>query len=675
MDMNKGIDAQVSDRVDAYRGQPQQLMQMYQQNKELVDLLALQKLKSEKEAAKRQIEMQMQQQPGTVAQQREQEVMQMTKDELAKQTQGVLQRKQQQQQFNMQRAAKGGLDALAQNRPAPAPAPAPTAMMASGGIVAFQEGGSAFGDSAADLSGYGKAFSRSNSAENVGDAIRQYYADYGVTNQDQWDRTPADAKKRIISAVKAKIGASGLAATLAIPFAELNDLVVDPFKAISNVGIAASNTGLGAALGLSDPRNPNELYQYNTERKRTQDTIAANMTPEGGIKLPSGPTVRSGEFVEPPMPQLPGMPTARPMPDEGTGIAALPTEPKVPALENPSMAAPATEAEAEATATTAPAAATPTQTSTDKGIASLGGGSMGGAENALMRGVKIGEDVMGRDEKAAKYAEYEAQLAELDKDLYDPEAERRQQLQAFLIGTAGASNIGYAMAGGAAAAINLENQQKRNQRSRMLSRIQLGERGMTLDSEMGKAALNIGNQMFADFNANKRTAISAGATLEAARLRKVTADADREFQRDKANDDQTYRMRTLELEESGQAIEQARNEELSLSRRTDGVLKATNNLLQQSEDAYKAGAERYGVEDAAANLSMLTPEDDGYDAARAQFETASAEADAWATQYLENLGINDRLQELERQYYELTGVDNMPGLNPDDIVDVQPQGE
>ena len=669
MDMNKGIDAQVSDRVDAYRGQPQQLMQMYQQNKELVDLLALQKLKSEKEAAKRQIEMQMQQQPGTVAQQREQEVIQMTKDELAKQTQGVLQRKQQQQQFNMQRAAKGGLDALAQNRPAPAPAPAPTAMMASGGIVAFQEGGSAFGDSAADFSGYGKAFSRNNSAENAGAAVRQYFADFGITNQDQWDRTPADAKKRIRSAVKAKIGASGVAATLAIPFAELNDLLVDPFKAISNIGIAASNTGLGSALGLSDPRNPNELYQYNTERKRTQDTIAANMTPEGGIKLPPGPTVRSGEYVEEPAPQPLGIPTARPKPDEGAGIAALPTDPKVPALENPSMAAPATEAEAKATATTTGTSAV------QEGIASLGAGSMGGAENALMRGVKIGEDVMGRDEKAAKYAEYEAQLAELDKDLYDPEAERRQQLRAFLIGTAGASNIGYAMAGGAAASINLENQQKRNRRDRMLSRIQLGERGMTLDSEMGKAALNIGNQMFADFNANKRTAISAGATLEAARLRKVTADADREFQRDKANDDQTYRMRTLELEESGQAIEQARNEELSLSRRTDGVLKATNNLLQQSEDAYKAGAERYGVEDAAANLSMLTPEDDGYDAARAQFETASAEADAWATQYLENLGINDRLQELERQYYELTGVDNMPGLNPDDIVDVQPQGE
>jgi hypothetical protein len=669
MDMNKGIDAQVSDRVDAYRGQPQQLMQMYQQNKELVDLLALQKLKSEKEAAKRQIEMQMQQQPGTVAQQREQEVMQMTKDELAKQTQGVLQRKQQQQQFNMQRAAKGGLDALAQNRPAPAPAPAPTAMMANGGIVAFQEGGSAFGDSAADFSGYGKALSRNNNAENVGAAVRQYYADFGITNQDQWDRTPADAKKRIISAVKAKIGASGVAATLAIPFAELNDLLVDPFKAISNIGIAASNTGLGSALGLSDPRNPNELYQYNTERKRTQDTIAANMTPKGGIRLPPGPTVRSGEYTEEPAPQPLGIPTVRPKPDDGTGIAALPTDPIVPALENPSMAAPATEAEAKATATTAGTSAV------QEGIASLGGGSMGGAENALMRGVKIGEDVMGRDEKAAKYAEYEAQLAELDKDLYDPEAERRQQLQAFLIGTAGASNIGYAMAGGAAAAINLENQQKRNQRSRMLSRIQLGERGMTLDSEMGKAALNIGNQMFADFNANKRMAISAGATLEAARLRKVTADADREFEREKQDDNKVLKTRELDIREAETAVQQARNEELSLSRRTEGVLKATNNLLQRSEDVYKMAADRYDLEGASADLSMLNPDDEGYEVARAKFETVSAEADAWATQYLENLGINDRLQELEREYYKLTGVDNMPGLNPDDIVDVQPQGE
>ena len=143
MALEQGIDTQVQDKMDAYRGNPQQLMKMYQQNKELVDLLALQKLKSEKDAAKRQLEMQMQQQPGTIKQQREQEAFQRTKDELAQQTKGILQQKQRKQQSNLQRIAKGksGLGALAQNQPAPVQTQTPKPMLAGGGIVAFQPGG------------------------------------------------------------------------------------------------------------------------------------------------------------------------------------------------------------------------------------------------------------------------------------------------------------------------------------------------------------------------------------------------------------------------------------------------------------------------------------------------------------------------------------------------------
>ncbi len=43
-----GLDAQVEQRMDAYRGNPQKLQQRYGANKELLDLLALQKLTSEK---------------------------------------------------------------------------------------------------------------------------------------------------------------------------------------------------------------------------------------------------------------------------------------------------------------------------------------------------------------------------------------------------------------------------------------------------------------------------------------------------------------------------------------------------------------------------------------------------------------------------------------------------
>jgi hypothetical protein len=104
---------------------------------DLLDLLALQKIKSEKEAAARQMQMQMAQQqaaqgePPTVAQQREQEVMQMTKDELAKQRGDTADQQVAQQQAAMQKLMGGIAGA-----PGAGAAAQPMAM-ASGGIVAF----------------------------------------------------------------------------------------------------------------------------------------------------------------------------------------------------------------------------------------------------------------------------------------------------------------------------------------------------------------------------------------------------------------------------------------------------------------------------------------------------------------------------------------------------------
>ena len=78
-----GLDAQVEQRMDAYRGNPQKLQQRYGANKELLDLLALQKLTSERKAVAADMQMKMQQQPGTIAQQREQEALQLTKQEMS----------------------------------------------------------------------------------------------------------------------------------------------------------------------------------------------------------------------------------------------------------------------------------------------------------------------------------------------------------------------------------------------------------------------------------------------------------------------------------------------------------------------------------------------------------------------------------------------------------------
>ena len=123
------IDQQIQEKVDAYRNNPEALQKNYQMNQDLLDLLALQKIKSEKDAAARELQMSMEQDPQTIAGQRGEEAIGRTKDDLVKQVGGVAQTLASRQQQNMQRTAAGV-----------ASQPAPNMRMAGGGIVSFAEG-------------------------------------------------------------------------------------------------------------------------------------------------------------------------------------------------------------------------------------------------------------------------------------------------------------------------------------------------------------------------------------------------------------------------------------------------------------------------------------------------------------------------------------------------------
>lgn len=132
------IDQQIASRVAAYRGNPQALQQRYAMSQELIDLLALQKIKSEKEAAAREMQLKMAQQqaangeaPTTVAEQREKEVMDLTKQEIASQRGDLLQQQERQKQARMQQLMSG-----VANAPGARNAMTQQAM-AAGGIVAF----------------------------------------------------------------------------------------------------------------------------------------------------------------------------------------------------------------------------------------------------------------------------------------------------------------------------------------------------------------------------------------------------------------------------------------------------------------------------------------------------------------------------------------------------------
>lgn len=124
-----GIDQQIEQRKMQFGNNPQALQQRYGQSKQLLDLLALQQIATEQQQKAQAMQMQMQQNPATVAQQVEQEVLQGKKAEMAQSLQGMqamrapkrgqtetargvagaLAQKQREQQSRMQRMANSGV--------------------------------------------------------------------------------------------------------------------------------------------------------------------------------------------------------------------------------------------------------------------------------------------------------------------------------------------------------------------------------------------------------------------------------------------------------------------------------------------------------------------------------------------------------------------------------------
>lgn len=129
------IDQQVTRMMDAYRGNPSALVRSNQVSPDLLKLMALQRLKAEKESAMR--ELQLAQAPETqglptIADQREQELLGMTMQQMAQQVGGAAQQKQQEEKQNLQKLLQSGIAAA----PGAQAAAQPRAM-AAGGIVAF----------------------------------------------------------------------------------------------------------------------------------------------------------------------------------------------------------------------------------------------------------------------------------------------------------------------------------------------------------------------------------------------------------------------------------------------------------------------------------------------------------------------------------------------------------
>ena len=180
---NLGSDVQ--DRVEAYRENPQALQARYTQSQELLDLLAMQKMKSEKDAYARDMQLKMEKKPTTIAQQYEAELAGRTKNDILEGVGGVLKNKQNQAQSNINKVAARGVAGQPANN---------MLSLAGGGIVGFAAGDQVKG----------------RTKENeLNDLLR-----FANLSRDQWEGLSSKAKQKFEKLYESQGGKSQLSKDL-----------------------------------------------------------------------------------------------------------------------------------------------------------------------------------------------------------------------------------------------------------------------------------------------------------------------------------------------------------------------------------------------------------------------------------------------------------------------------
>jgi len=466
--MAMGIDQEIQRRMDAYRGNPQGLQQRYQMSQQLLDLLALQKLKAEKDAVARQMQAQMQQTPGTVAQQMEQEMVGRTKQEMAQQVGGVMQQQARQQQQNMARAAQSGIGALAPQ----------TARMAGGGVVAFSNGALVGAPSQ-----YGaKPFSESPVAKGIEflmDPFEERRKDVLQGLRDRLARGEQLPQQMLEALAEYEQEFPGIQG----PGKPDADLLARRRRLATQAAPEKAEPAGGMA-GVDDREGPPDLAPGPDSGDRGRDMGGL------GVLLP-GETVESG---------------AQPKRAQPDSVISGVRDIKAPTI--PEQSSRTGEIQS--------------------GIAALR--KQGDPMEQLRQLSTFTDEYMRRGDIRKAGEERARRLAELDRAQMDPETLRRERLMASLIGAAGKSTFGLTGAGAAAGAENVRQQQRIAERQRLIDQMALERETEKTDIELAKEGLAAGKVGYEQAALNRRAAEDIAMRLGADETKRIVQNSQAELE-------------------------------------------------------------------------------------------------------------------------------------------------
>jgi hypothetical protein len=485
------INQDLERRIEAYRGNPQALMQRYQQSQQLIDLLALQRIKSEKEAAARQIQMQMGQQP-TVAEQREAEVMDLTRQEVAQRVGEVGQQKQQQQQQAMQKMM-GGLAA------APgAQAMMPTQAMAAGGIVAFNGEDESLVES-----------------ENMGERARRqlrekgsiYSPYYGLSLAEIQDIVAQEKIDDQLAAEQAQAAREGFMRErrqAAARRASADRGTFAPEGKERTIGEAAKALGSDVSSGIRG------LLPAAPVDRRVQ------MGSQNEFAVPA-PRPAAPPYVDSDIAERADRMTGMVRPSGETpppGAGATPTPTSTPTLQR----------------THVPTVPAVDQGGPGGGIAPAGDPKLREALARMMDPQRAEQERIRAQaaakaaydltpEERARYDRHMAELEQLDKQRFSPEALRRRRWEDFAAGAVNKESMAGALGGGAASAVRGGRTMEEAQREALLQRQKQAEAMLERQRGIRKGVFEASEKAGEEATKGLPAALQTAGSLETAALK------------------------------------------------------------------------------------------------------------------------------------------------------------
>jgi len=624
--MAMGIDQEIQRRMDAYRGNPQGLQQRYQMSQQLLDLLALQKLKAEKDAVARQMQSQMQQQPGTVAQQMEQEMVGRTKQEMAQQVGGVMQQQARQQQQNAARMAQamarpqGGIAGLAPQ----------SARMAGGGIVPPN-----FTDLIRDpetgklipKEAYDKKYPEPEKPflDRLKDSAQEFakWLNTNPLEERVWEargnlsrEEEEEILKRLAEKQDARMAGGGIVAFQrggALSDEERRDrelfyaryLAGDPLlqriEAVTR-SRARSYTDPNRVGEGSFESAPSEIRNYLPLPAAAPEKAE----PAGGM---AGVDDREGP------------PDLAPGPDSGDrgrdmgGLGVLLPGETVESGAQPKRAQPRSVISnvRDIEAPTIPEQSSRTG-EIESGIATLR--EQGDPMKQLRQLSTFTDQYMRRGDIRKAGEERARRLAELDRAQMDPEALRRERLMASLIGAAGKSTFGLTGAGAAAGAENARQQQRIAERQRLIDQMALERETEKTDIELAKEGLAAGKVGYEQAALNRRAAEDIAMRLGADETKRIVQNARAELDALVAN-------QQIDIEAAKDVAAQALQ---TLKERGDdrrALEQELGDIQRKRADFYKEAMDLLGT--SGMFSGDLTPEEK-----KAVEDEALVKANAWA---------------------------------------------